>query len=555
MKVIIPVLAAVALVTWLANSCVSRSSNNSLVREESQRRKHYTKSTEPSPFDRVARKVMKLYQEKTGDITFTGEIRSEKLLPFDDVILEDAGREGANKVDPSKLSGQYTKHRQNIVIDRYIVLSRFSRLIPETDEEAKLIDEFRRGEINALSWLLNSYSRTSKIKQPEQLFTEVDGLSVPVALRFYEPDYGRLYLFHDRIRIPSVSSQTFDLRAQFLDIKGLPEVLGNYVGLKFADDRFIPGPVLSAEEAFRLGLNPIFYLGRTQSYMNRPEFVRYPPLNEIPNHPEGRPHKSVEKKDPPEFIRAMTTESEVIEGFRVVSRLSRKQKGVTETGLKAIWRTYDFGVPDDNRETVLKDPKNPKNILYRPLWIGMNRGGDERVLHTDFEHDAGEWIGVLPNGLHVYSLTQPVSRKVSSFESEKEITAANPAIAPYKDIEAVTSPYHCMHCHRNGLIKIDNYDPEELINLPQFTTSTAQKVFDRDAQRRIRAELSYLLKSAKLVQKVIQRDNKAFLKAKKQAFPYPKGYQLKVDLMMPFYLMVTKPEDYLELDGSPLQIE
>ncbi len=544
------VTANAALVT----ACLSRESNESVKSAVANKAKeqHYTKSTEPSRFDILARKVMQLYLEKTGDRTFKGKVRHTSLHAFDEVILRAARRPETRKIRPKMVKGNQIQ--ADLAIDRYIVLSRLSRLKPANEEEAKLISEFRQGEINALSWLLNSLSTAKNIVQPEQLFADVEGEKIPVALRFFEPDYNRLYLFRDK---SDDTKFKYNLRSKPIHVNGLAKIIGQYQGLVWGERTYFPAPVLPAEEVFRMGLDPDFYARLFFDYLVKSDIKRYPSLDEIPNHPEARRRAPREKKDPPEFLRAITTESEVINGFRVADRLSRRVNAgrLDPKGPQYLWRTYDFNVPEGKEKRVLENINNPRNVLFRPLGVGMGRYSDGGVISTDFAHDAGEWIGVLPNGLHTYALTVPVTRNISNRDAEDQRTEADPKIAPYKDIDAVTSPYHCMHCHRNGFLRIDNYNSDEIINLPHMKQAIADRYADPEAQPRIKAELEYILKSTETVQKVIQRDNIEFRAAKRKAFPYPKGYQASVDLIVPFYLMSTQPQKYLQFDGSPLKID
>ena len=93
----------------------------------------------------------------------------------------------------------------------------------------------------------------------------------------------------------------------------------------------------------------------------------------------------------------------------------------------AYWRSYDFGGNADR-----------KNVFAHPLGPGDGQDG--------FEHDGGETIFALPNGLQGYMLIDARGARID--KGPMEIVRDN------KQADgAVVNGISCMSCHNRGLIE------------------------------------------------------------------------------------------------------
>lgn len=107
-----------------------------------------------------------------------------------------------------------------------------------------------------------------------------------------------------------------------------------------------------------------------------------------------------------------------------------------ESAYGAYWKSYDFGPGKGERADILRRPLGP---------AALERQYDALA----FEHDGGEIIFSLPNGLHAYYLTDGKDQRINegpiSVVSDALKTSGSPAIA---------NGLSCIACHRHGTIPL-----------------------------------------------------------------------------------------------------
>lgn len=97
------------------------------------------------------------------------------------------------------------------------------------------------------------------------------------------------------------------------------------------------------------------------------------------------------------------------------------------------WKSYDF-----------KDQGASGNLFRRPL--GPNYSGHQYP-QLSFEHDGGEMIFSLPNGLQAYMLTDAEGRRID--RGPIEVVRDSKETGGTAE---VLNGLSCMHCHRHGMI-------------------------------------------------------------------------------------------------------
>lgn len=119
------------------------------------------------------------------------------------------------------------------------------------------------------------------------------------------------------------------------------------------------------------------------------------------------------------------------------------------------WKSYDFG-SDDGRQSLLRHPHGPPDV--QPLAHGLE----------SFEHDGGEMIFSLKNGLQGYYLSDAAG---------KRLDIAPAAIVSFrqrpigKGVEVINGR-SCMDCHANGILPKrdelrDHIDRSTIFSVPQ----------------------------------------------------------------------------------------
>ena len=128
-----------------------------------------------------------------------------------------------------------------------------------------------------------------------------------------------------------------------------------------------------------------------------------------------------------------------------------------ESGSVVYWKSYDFG-----------GNTGKQNLFAHPL--GPVAGSDTPVRHEPFQHDGGEIIFSLPNGLQAYLLADARGQRI-----DKGPTAI--VSDPRRPDRAVENGLSCMSCHVRGIIdKSDQVRVHVLKNAGAFSRSAVETV-------------------------------------------------------------------------------
>ena len=122
-----------------------------------------------------------------------------------------------------------------------------------------------------------------------------------------------------------------------------------------------------------------------------------------------------------------------------------------ESGATVYWKSYDFA-GNTGRQNLFALPLGP---------------GDD---NSSFQHDGGEIIFSLPNGLQAYFLTDGKGTRI-----DKGPTAI--VSDPRRPDRAVENGLSCMSCHARGMVeKADQVRPHVLKNSAAFQRATVDSV-------------------------------------------------------------------------------
>lgn len=116
-----------------------------------------------------------------------------------------------------------------------------------------------------------------------------------------------------------------------------------------------------------------------------------------------------------------------------VSRQNRLLERHQPPNTEYYWISYDF-FPRRGKGDLIRFPLGPVNS-----WNPYNR--------VAFEHDGGEIIWRLPNGMQGYMLVTADGKRIDSGPIEVVFDAASSLGTP-----VITNGISCIHCHRNGMI-------------------------------------------------------------------------------------------------------
>lgn len=110
----------------------------------------------------------------------------------------------------------------------------------------------------------------------------------------------------------------------------------------------------------------------------------------------------------------------------------------------AYWKSYDFKA-DDGNSNLLRYPLGPLNLFPK---------GKHPYPNQAFEHDGGEMIWALPNGLHAYMLTDGKGERIDFGPTEvvkdSKDTAGRGGI--------IFNGLSCMACHKHGVVELPKDD-------------------------------------------------------------------------------------------------
>jgi len=122
-----------------------------------------------------------------------------------------------------------------------------------------------------------------------------------------------------------------------------------------------------------------------------------------------------------------------------------------ETGATVYWKSYDFAANTGRQ-----------NLFAHPLGPGADA--------ASFQHDGGEIIFTLPNGLQAFFLADDKGRRI-----DKGPTAI--VSDPRRPDRAVENGLSCMSCHQRGIIvKADQVRPHVKNNAAAFTPAATETI-------------------------------------------------------------------------------
>ncbi len=141
----------------------------------------------------------------------------------------------------------------------------------------------------------------------------------------------------------------------------------------------------------------------------------------------------------------------------------------------AYWKSYDFKA--DNRRSIL---------TQFPLGPGFSGHPHPQLV---FEHDGGEIIFNLPNGLQGYMLIDGFDQRIDAGPIEVVSDALKTSGTP-----AIVSAVSCMACHKQGMIDV-----------PSDEIRAHARVFDK-----AREHVQRLYQSDEVIQQAIDKDSRQF---------------------------------------------
>ena len=115
----------------------------------------------------------------------------------------------------------------------------------------------------------------------------------------------------------------------------------------------------------------------------------------------------------------------------------------------AYWKSYDFK-PVDPKE----QPPKRRNLKANPTGPGGPLG---------FEHDGGEMIFNLPNGLQAYMLTDAAGQQIA--KGPTDVVVDKEAVKRGRDPEVVNG-VSCMNCHWSGMLNKTDQIREHVLSQP-----------------------------------------------------------------------------------------
>lgn len=114
----------------------------------------------------------------------------------------------------------------------------------------------------------------------------------------------------------------------------------------------------------------------------------------------------------------------------------------------AYWKSYDFKPAD------LQQPQRRQNLKANPTGPGGPLG---------FEHDGGEMIFNLPNGLQGYMLTDAAGKQIP--KGPTDVVVDKEAVKRGRDPEVVNG-VSCMNCHWSGMLNKTDQIRDHVLSQP-----------------------------------------------------------------------------------------
>ncbi|MGB7342964.1 MAG: c-type cytochrome domain-containing protein [Pirellulaceae bacterium] len=179
--------------------------------------------------------------------------------------------------------------------------------------------------------------------------------------------------------------------------------------------------------------------------------------------------------DPPRLVRAGFDESGVSIGARVLSRYGLPSGGY-------YWVSDDFV------------KANRRSSLYR-FALGPIFEGNEFADRFGYQHDGGEIIFSLPNGLQGYMLVDGKGNRIA--KGPIEVVRDSKEIGGTPEVVNAIS---CMHCHQHGMVRFED-SVRESLGIRGRALEKAKQIYVPTDQMR----------------KLVQADSSRFLAALSQA--------------------------------------
>ncbi|TXT36024.1 MAG: WD-40 repeat-containing regulatory protein [Planctomycetota bacterium] len=114
----------------------------------------------------------------------------------------------------------------------------------------------------------------------------------------------------------------------------------------------------------------------------------------------------------------------------------------------AYWKSYDFKPADP------KQPQRRQNLKANPTGPGGPLG---------FEHDGGEMIFNLPNGLQGYMLTDAAGKQIP--KGPQDVVVDKEAAKRGREADVING-VSCMNCHWSGMLNKDDKIREHVLSQP-----------------------------------------------------------------------------------------
>ncbi len=159
---------------------------------------------------------------------------------------------------------------------------------------------------------------------------------------------------------------------------------------------------------------------------------------------------SLEKRVGVDVIKNLQDYSDVVRAGFFPSGVSKSNRLIERhvSSYGAYWKSYDFKPADP------KQPQRRQNLKANPTGPGGQHG---------FEHDGGEMIFSLPNGLQGYMLTDATGKRIN--KGPTDVVVDKEAVKRGRDPEVVNG-LSCMNCHWSGMLNKTDQIRDHVLSQP-----------------------------------------------------------------------------------------
>lgn len=166
---------------------------------------------------------------------------------------------------------------------------------------------------------------------------------------------------------------------------------------------------------------------------------------------------------------------------------------------RPYWISYDFGTLESKGNLFL-NPFGPRELVSQDDSAANQDGLSEKI----FEHDGGEVIYQLPNGMLAYYLAKSNGESID--KGPTQIVKQDGA--PSQFVSAIVNGISCMNCHSAGLI---NKDDEVKTDLFALSEQELLELSDREKDI-----LSEIHPDVPVMRAQIEADNTSYFRALEQ---------------------------------------